>query len=250
MKIKILGSNGWYSTKTGNTTCALIESKNCYIVLDAGDGFYKLDQHIKEKKPIFIFLSHFHFDHISGFHILNKFQFPQGITIFGQLGTKNILSQFVSRPFTMPLGNLKTKIKIKEINEGKFNPPKTPFPLEARFLIHADPCLGYRFILDNKVITYCTDSGPCDAMLKLAEKSDIFIAECAFKPGQTNPGWPHLTPQSAADMAKKAEAKKLFLIHFAADLYQNKSERLKAEKIAQKTFIKTKACFDDMVIEI
>jgi len=250
MKIKILGSNGWYSNKLGSTMCTLIESKDYYVVLDAGNGLYKLDQHIKEKKPIFIFLSHFHIDHISGFHILNKFNFSQGITIIGQTGTREILSRIITKPFTIPFKDLKTRIKIKEVNQGKFDQPEFPFSFETGFLTHADPCLGYRFNLDDKLIAYCTDTGPCDSMLSLSKNSDILITECSLKPGEeVNKDWPHLNPQIAADMAKKAKAKKLLLTHFAANKYSKKSDRIEAEKSAQKIFTKTKACFDDIVIE-
>ena len=44
MKVLFLGTNGWYDTKTGNTTCILIETKKEYIILDAGNGFYKIDR--------------------------------------------------------------------------------------------------------------------------------------------------------------------------------------------------------------
>ena len=55
-----LGTNGWYSSKTGLTPCVLIDSKEGYIVLDAGEGIQKLDKYITDdKKPIYLFLSHF-----------------------------------------------------------------------------------------------------------------------------------------------------------------------------------------------
>ena len=72
MKITFLGTNSWFSTKTGNTVCALIEAEDFYIILDAGDGIHKLGKYFKGDKPIYMFLSHFHFDHIIGFHAMNK----------------------------------------------------------------------------------------------------------------------------------------------------------------------------------
>lgn len=52
MKVIFLGTNGWYDTKTGNTTCILIETDDYFIILDAGNGIYKIDQYIRSKKPI------------------------------------------------------------------------------------------------------------------------------------------------------------------------------------------------------
>lgn len=54
MRIIFLGTNGWYDTDTGNTTCALIDTKSCYIILDAGNGIYKADKYIKENKPVYL----------------------------------------------------------------------------------------------------------------------------------------------------------------------------------------------------
>jgi len=75
MEIIFLGTNGWYDTKTGNTTCTLIETEDYFIILDAGNGLYKIDQYITStsKRPIYLFLSHFHLDHIVGLHIMSKF---------------------------------------------------------------------------------------------------------------------------------------------------------------------------------
>ena len=82
MKIHFLGTNSWYTNSTGNTACVLIDAKDRYIIFDAGNGLYKIDEYIKEDKPISLFISHFHIDHISGLQILLKFDFPQGIDIY------------------------------------------------------------------------------------------------------------------------------------------------------------------------
>lgn len=83
MRIIFLGTNGWYDTSAGNTVCTLIIAKDFYIILDAGNGLYKIDRHITNGNPVFLFLSHFHLDHIIGLHILNKFNtdFRKAITV-------------------------------------------------------------------------------------------------------------------------------------------------------------------------
>jgi len=250
MKIKILGTNGWYSTETGNTVCTLIETKSCYIVLDAGEGIKNLDEHIRSDLPIFLFLSHFHFDHISGFHILDKFQFTQPIKIFGQPGTKDILRKIIAHPFTLPPEELKTEIIIEDLSEGISNPPLTPFAVECRYLIHKDPCFGYRLNVDGKIIAYCTDTSVCDNLLKLAQKADVLIAECSAKEGQPEEEWQHLTPKSAAQIAKQSNVRKLLLTHFACNSYLSLEAREKAEEIAKGIFPNTGACYDGMEIEI
>ena len=86
MKVIFLGTNGWYDTDTGNTICTLINSEKYHIILDAGNGIYKADRYIHDDLPVYLFLSHFHLDHIEGLHVLNKFRFSQGLRIFGQKG--------------------------------------------------------------------------------------------------------------------------------------------------------------------
>lgn len=235
MKIVFLGTNGWYDTETGNTTCTLIETRDYYIILDAGNGFYKLNNcipHIesnqqeieyqKLNKSIYLFLSHFHMDHIEGLHSLNKFNFNQGINIYGQLGTKKALNTIINEPYTVPFRKLPFEVYIHELDEGQYN---VPFTLECRFLPHSSKCLGYRFEIDGKIIAYCTDTGMSENAVKLAKNADLLITECSFKIGESNPEWPHLNPEDAIQIAKDADAKILALTHFDANNYRSIEER-------------------------
>jgi len=96
MDVVFLGTNGWYDSATGNTICILIKSHDYYIILDAGNGIHKLDQHYQKAGPVFILLSHFHLDHIAGLHILAKFAFAEGLVIAGPKGTREILNHIIS----------------------------------------------------------------------------------------------------------------------------------------------------------
>lgn len=250
MKITFLGTNGWYSSETGNTVCTLIEAKDYYIVLDAGEGIYKLDKYIKSNKPIYLFLSHFHLDHIYGVHIFDKFNFSQAINIFGQPGTKKFLNIIARRPFVNPFKTQVNKVIIKDLAPGLHREKFIPFTLQADYLIHADPCFGYRFEVEGKIITYCTDTGNCDNLSRLAKGADILILECAMKDGKKVKEWPHLAPKECAQIAEKAGAKKLFLIHFDAFQYQTLKERAEAGMIAQKIFKNTVACRDGLEFDI
>ena len=95
MKITFLGTNGWYPTATGDTPCILIETKEHYIVLDAGNGIYKLDRYITENKPISLFISHFHIDHTSGLHTLAQFHFSQYSAAHSSMARKSDTSCLV-----------------------------------------------------------------------------------------------------------------------------------------------------------
>jgi ribonuclease BN (tRNA processing enzyme) len=254
MKIHFLGTNGWYDSETGETPSILIDAKEAYAIFDAGNSLRKLDRHIKDDKPILLFLSHFHLDHVFGLHTLPKFSFPQGMTIYGQPGTKDVLSRFLSPPFTAPIEMLckKMRLEVEDLKIGR-NAIKTPrgaIEVEMRFLIHKDPCTGFSIVLEGKKIAYCTDTGVCDNMVHLAENADLFISECAWRERNQSPDWPHLAPEDAAETASKAGAKRLVLTHLDAAQYTSFSERAKAGERARVIFPDTIVAKDDMVIEV
>jgi ribonuclease BN (tRNA processing enzyme) len=249
MKAIFLGTNGWYDTETGNTICTLVSSRDYDIILDAGNGFHKVDRHISgnSRKPVYLFISHFHLDHIIGLHILNKFKFPQGLTICGPAGTREILGTFVNSPFTVSFSQLPFAVNICELPEEH---GKVPFSVEARELLHSTLTLGYRIETEGKIITYCPDTGYCENAVTLSKRADLLIAECAYKNGQFSESWPHLNPETAAAIAGEAEAKRLALVHFDAETYKTIADRKEAERAAQKIFKNTFVATDDMAIEV
>ncbi len=247
MKIFFLGTNGWYDTKTGNTLSILIATREYNIVLDAGNGFAKLDKVLSNSNPIFLFLSHFHLDHLIGLHTLFKFSFNQKLTLTGPKGTEKVLRGFVRQPFTLPLDDLPYKTEILEMpgSEGRF-----PFKVKGMDLVHPPLSMGYRFHLEGKAIAYCPDTGYCENAVTLAKGADLVISECSFLPGEQSAEWPHLNPQFAARIAKEAGAARLALVHFDAAKYTTIELRKKAETEAQKVFPNTFACEDDQVMEL
>ncbi len=253
MKIIFLGTNGWYTTSTGNTPSILIDSKDHYIVLDAGNGIYKLDKYILEEKPISLFVSHFHIDHVSGFHTLPKFNFLQGIDIYIAEGRKKDFEILVNPPYTIGylpnpknIGNLRTEIRLHELPDGISNIPFSVEPVEQ---FHAYRDHGYRFMLEGKIIAYSGDCGLSDGNLKLARSADILIHESTTY-DKPNNIWGHLDPVTVSKIAKEANVKKLILTHFDASIYETLEKRKMAEKKAREIFPNTIAATDDLIIEV
>ncbi len=247
MDVIFLGTNGWYDSATGNTICILIKSHDYYIILDAGNGIHKLEQHYQKARPVFLLLSHFHLDHIFGLHILAKFAFTEGLVIAGPKGTREILNHIINKPFTMPLDDLPYKVEVLELC-GQKN--ILPFETSAMELVHTSLTLGYRIHLENKTIAYIPDTGFCQNALRLARDVDLVITECAYLPGEYSDQWPHLNPQEAARIAKEAGAKQLALVHFDAGRYTTLEKRKDAQLHARKIFPNTIATQDDMQLHL
>lgn len=246
MKVTFLGTNGWYDTAAGNTSCVFIETGGEYIILDAGFGFYKAKELIVSEKPVSLFISHLHLDHIIGLHTLPLFKAPQGIDIYMPKREAKLLRSFFRMPFTSPLLLIPTNLRFHDIAEK----PRGPFKFEYARLRHPVPCYGYRLSLEGAVVAYCTDTGLCDNLERLAAGADLLITECAMGPGEKGPCLFHLTPEAAARVASGKKAKKLALFHFDPAKYPSYARREEAEAAAKKIFAHTVAAKDGTVINV
>lgn len=253
MKIYFLGTNGWYTTPNGDTACILIDSKEGYLIFDAGNGIYRIDQYIKEDKPIRLFISHFHIDHISGLHILNKFDFKQGIDVYIARGRKKDFNIFVNPPYTIGINKskknvyvLKTDIRLHELEEGESS---VGFPVIMKKLYHAYDDHGFRVTLEGKSIVYSGDTSIVSNSFVISKNADLLIHECS-NISSPEKSWGHTDPVQTAQFAKDANVKKLVLTHFGAHLYDTLAKRKEAEKTARQFFSNTTAATDNLVFEI
>ena len=247
MKISFLGTNGWYDSPTGNTICILLTTSEYHIVFDAGYGLSKLDEYIRrgDERPVFLFLSHFHMDHIAGFHTLAKFRFARGLDLCIPRGGRPFLDTLLNQPFTVPLAELPYSVRVRELPDDQAD---LPFSVEARPLRHASFTLGFRLQLEGKTVTYCPDTGYCANAVELSRSADLLIAECAYRSGRSNEAWPHLNPESAAQIAKESGAHRLVLVHFDALQYPTLADRERAAEAARVIFPETVASTDGMEV--
>lgn len=244
MKIYFLGTNGWYTTPTGNTPCVLIDSKEGYVIFDAGNGIYKINKYITEDKPISLFISHFHIDHVSGLHSLaTDPSVALPLNIYVGKGRKKDYDILINPPFTSP----KQLARATELEEGKCN---VGFPVEVFKMRHAYEDHGYRVTLEGKIISYSGDTGICDNSKPFAQDADLLIHECSYIKAPENETWGHVDPTLAANLAKESGVKKLILTHFDASQYTDINRRKIAEEEAKKVFPDTLAVEDDMVIDL
>lgn len=241
MKITFLGTNGWYSDKLGNTPSVLVEAKDCYIIFDAGYGIAMAPDYMKVDRPVYLFISHMHMDHVCGLHVLPKLKNKSGITILSTAQMIRDMKKIISHPYMSPLEEFSDNIIFKPVKIGKNTKPINFVCLPLK---HADHTVGFRVEIDGKVVTYCCDTAICENDIKLAKNADVLIHECSYPSGFRNK-WGHSNPEDSAEVAKRAHAKKLFLTHFGpGGMYNSKKSRLEAGHIARKTFKNTFVAFD------
>ncbi|MBE5940594.1 MAG: ribonuclease Z [Lachnospiraceae bacterium] len=70
-------------------------------------------------------------------------------------------------------------------------------------------------------VTYCTDTRPVDIIAEMAKDADLFICEGMYgEPDKQAKAreYKHMTFEEAANLAKKAEVKEMWLTHFSPSL--------------------------------
>ena len=246
MKITFLGTNGWYDTQTGNTPCVLVETSERFIILDAGFGFYKVKKCVLSDKPVSLFITHLHYDHLIGLHTLPILKLAQGLDVYANKAIMKGLKSFLKRPYTTPPLLLHTKLRFHAVTGDADSPVK----FQTEKLRHSVTCHGYKFYAEGKTVTYCTDTGLCGNLKKLAKDADLLITECALAPGDKSPNLFHLTPETAASVARESSSKMLAMFHFDPARYPTPDSRKDAQAAACAIFKNSIAAQDGTIIEI
>lgn len=255
MTITFLGTNGWYTDENGDTPCILIETNDHYIILDAGNGFSKLDNHITKDKPVSLFISHFHIDHVSGLHTLGKYTFKGGLDVYVGENRKKDFETLVHPPYTVGFENdsqninqLRMDVRVHELTNEKTE--HVPFPVTAIPQFHGYTDHGYRLELEGKIIAYSGDCGISENSYPLAKDADLLIHECSYTEPKENDSWGHVDPTQAATLAKNVGVKQLILTHFDPTQYKTLDDRKIAEEKAKKIFKNTIAASDGYTLTL
>jgi ribonuclease BN (tRNA processing enzyme) len=88
-----------------------------------------------------------------------------------------------------------------------------PLRLEAVATVHSVETYAVRASAGGRILGYSADSGPCDALGRVADQADLFICEAAWSEWPEGTPPIHLTPELAGEWAAKARARRLLLTH-------------------------------------
>jgi phosphoribosyl 1,2-cyclic phosphodiesterase len=220
MRVKFWGVRG--STPTperrnsrygGNTPCIEIRLANgTLIVLDCGTGCRALGKHLLREfgeRPIhgYVFLTHFHWDHI------------QGIPFFLPLYRKGNDFLFHSVDMTA-MGSTR---HFYELDQHAINVKGAI--IRSAPLNHPGECVAYRVDADGASFVLATDTEPGSrfhdrALRDLAQGADILVYDAQYTPEQlqgAKKGWGHSSWAEGVRIAEECRIKRLLLFHHDPD---------------------------------
>jgi len=105
------------------------------------------------------------------------------------------------------------------------------------------------YIQKGKKVAFLLDTAICENCFNVAKDADLLISEATYSSeiGEKAAEYRHLTSANAAEIAKKAKAKKLILTHLS-QRYENDEQKILKE--AKKIFAKTELARDFMKVEV
>jgi CheY-like chemotaxis protein len=230
-----------YTRYGGNTPCVSVEigGEPLYI-FDCGSGIKRLSDRIMqsaagERFSGRIFVSHTHWDHINTVPFFAPL-YARGnqIEVFGPYQgdltiERAISAQMESVYFPVTIREFGARLVFRDLREEtlQFGAVR----IETMLLRHPGYCLGYKLSCRERVVCYITDNElylPTDPrhdaryLGRLAEfvrGADVLITDTTYRDHEypSKVDWGHSCVSQVADLAARAEVKRLHLFHHDPD---------------------------------
>jgi phosphoribosyl 1,2-cyclic phosphodiesterase len=242
MRIKLWGVRG--STPTperrnsrygGNTPCIEIRLENgTLIILDCGSGLRSLGKSLLREfgeHPIrgYVFMTHFHWDHIQGIPFFLPLYKKGNIFLFHSVLRKGlelrgaVEGQMVNPYFPVDMSAMGAVRHFFDLDDR-------PIELNGAIissapLNHPQECVGYRVDADGASFVLATDTEPGSpfhdrSVRELARGADVLVYDAQYTPEQLlgdKKGWGHSSWLEATRIAHECGVKQLILTHHDPD---------------------------------
>jgi ribonuclease BN (tRNA processing enzyme) len=221
MKITILGSGTITPDKDRNPSGIIVQAADLWMLVDMGPGIIRrmAEAEIDARWLDVVLITHFHPDHVSDlvpFLFASNYAYyeqrQEPFHLVGPGGLERFYNGMVSLygHWIVPTGN---RLLIKELDPSERD-SVTFGQVTVRSVpsAHSFPSLSYRIETEGASVTVSGDTDMSERLIDLARGTDVLICESSFPEGMKVQG--HLIPSEAAEIAKRAGAKKLVLTHF------------------------------------
>jgi ribonuclease BN (tRNA processing enzyme) len=219
MRLTVIGCSGSFAGPDAAASCYQVETTDEHdrtwrVLLDLGSGALGPLQSLADPAGIdAVFFSHLHADHcldLCGYYVLRKYH-PGGalppIPVWGPAG----VARRMARAYDLP----KDPGMALEFDFHEYAGPVDvgPFRIEPVRVAHPVPAYGLRVTAHGRTLAYTGDTGPCDALDRLAAGAHLLLAEASFRHADTNPADLHLTGHEAGEVAARNDLDRLVITH-------------------------------------
>lgn len=212
----LLGAGTAVPDQDRENTHMVWEAPDGLLLVDAGGSTYQrlLRAGLDPLRLRGVLLTHVHADHINGFAVL-LFQlslvgFQGSLRVYGNLPTLELVQRVVA---AFELDRHQVPVEWVVVRGGEELPlGDASYRVQLADTVHSVPCLALRFEdRSGRALVYSADTEPCDSVQTLAQGAAVLIHEATT--GQPFPG--HTTPRQAGQVAARAGAERLVLVHFS-----------------------------------
>ncbi|KOG30879.1 MBL fold metallo-hydrolase [Streptomyces resistomycificus] len=198
----------------------LVRAGGAEVWVDAGPGsFAELQRHTDPARLSAVWISHLHADHnadlLSAVYGLAYGGLTPAapIPVYAPQGCAQRLAGFFGRP---DAGFLSGILDFRTLHDGH-TARHGDLVLTSRAVVHDVEAYGLRAESGGRVLAYSGDTGPCDALPRLAAGADLFLCEADIDTHHEGEQV-HLTPEDAGAAARQAGAGKLLVTHVGPTL--------------------------------
>lgn len=224
----------------GNTPCVSIEvSGEPLFIFDCGTGIKQLSDSLAarniQRLSARIFISHTHWDHINTIPFFGPL-YVRGnqIELFGPYQgdltiERAIAAQMESVYFPVTIREFAARLLFRDLREESLQ--FGPVQVDTILLKHPGYCLGYKLTCYNRTVCYITDnelylkSDPrydlayVERLADFVRGADLLITDTTYRDHEypSKVDWGHSCVSEVADLAARAEVKRLHLFHHDPD---------------------------------
>lgn len=272
MRVEFWGVRGTFPVSSkdkskygGHTICASIHTpEEEIVIIDAGTGIKKLgDKIIKDKGDeelnLYVFLTHFHLDHIMGLPFFAPLYSSRAVVTFyapsSPQETEGYLNKIMAgRLFPVEFMETRSKKVFKRAPERNFK--RWGIQISSCPLHHPQGSIAYKIEAERGSVIFSTDTehpegGVDQRLVSFARRADIFIYDAAFTPEEYDSGrrgWGHSTWLEGTKIAREAEVHNLYLSHFNPDHSDVKIDEILS--LAKNEFPRTCAAREGIQLDI